>query len=104
MHRYLLDAKRGEYVDHKNHIGLDNTNKNIIKTTNKINTTNRRKENRNSTTHIRNVSYVKKTDELLVQLQVNGKNTCFGRFKPKDIERAAALAKKLRKEIYGLDE
>ena len=35
-----------------------------------------------------------------VQLQVNGKNTCFGKFEYKDLDKAGELAEKMRKEIY----
>ncbi len=47
MHRTILDAKKGESVDHCNDIGLDNQRHNLRRCTHKQNIQNRRR-NRNN--------------------------------------------------------
>jgi hypothetical protein len=87
-------------VDHYNHDTLDNRKYNLFIKTNQQNLVNRRGANPNSTTKIRNVSWSESTQRYLVQFQVNRKNTCFGRFKKEEFDKAVELADKLRKELY----
>lgn len=42
MHREIINAKKGEYVDHINHVTLDNTKGNLRKCTNAENSKNNR--------------------------------------------------------------
>lgn len=37
----------------------------------------------------------------LVQLQVNGKNACLGKFPKEQLEEAAKFAKEMREKYYG---
>ena len=88
------------HVDHYNHDTLDNRKYNLFVKTNQQNLVNRKGANPNSTTGIRNLSWSESTQRYLVQFQVNGKNTCFGRFKKEEKDKAIALVEKLRKELY----
>jgi hypothetical protein len=88
-----------QVVDHLNHNTLDNRKHNLRIVSIDENNRNRRGANRNTSTGVRNVSYSKTDNKYIVQLQVNGKNTVFGRFD--SLEEAAELANIKRKEIYG---
>lgn len=102
MHRYILDIQdKNIKVDHINHDTLDNRRCNIRAISNNKNTKNRIKANKNGTTGIRNVSWINSAKKYLVQFQVDGKNTCFGRFNKDEFDKACKLANKLRKELYG---
>jgi hypothetical protein len=99
LHRFVTDAKENEHVDHRNHDTLDNRLENLKVTTNQTNTMNRKGANKtNKSTGIRNVSYDKTVNKYLVQLQVDGKNTCFGRFDT--LEEAKRCAEENRKRLY----
>lgn len=98
LHNFLMDAKPKQHVDHKNHNTLDNRKDNLAVVDASLNAFNRTGANRNSTTGIRNVSYDKKNDKYLVQLQINGKNTVFGRFD--NIEDAKKCAEENRNKYY----
>jgi len=100
LHRIIMDAEKNDYVDHKTHNTLDNRKNNLKKTSCKNNTQNRLGANKNTSTGVRNVSWAKSLNRYLVQFQVDGKNTCFGRFKEEDFNKAVELAEKLRNEIY----
>ncbi len=55
MHRLIMDAPKGKYVDHRNHDTLDNRRANLRITTSSGNMMNRRGANVNSETGIRGV-------------------------------------------------
>lgn len=101
FHTYLMNPKEDEIIDHRNHNTLDNRRDNLRPINYSNNLKNRNGLNDNNITGVRNVSWAKSTNRYLVQFQVNGKNTCFGRFKKEDFDKAKQLADKLRKEIYG---
>jgi hypothetical protein len=100
LHRFLMGEHKG-HIDHLNHNTLDNRKSNLEPKSASKNHINRLGANKNTTTGVRNVSYDRRNNQFLVQLQVNGKNTCFGRFK--DLEKAKTLAEQLREEIYFAD-
>jgi hypothetical protein len=97
LHREIVGANKRDIVDHINKNTLDNRKSNLRKVGAKENTKNRKGANTNSKTGVRNVSLIH--GKYVVQLQVDGKNTVFGRFD--NLEDAAKLAKQKRKEIYG---
>jgi len=98
LNRFLVDAKDGEYVDHINHDTLDNRLENLRILSNDANLRNRKGKNSNNTTGYRNVSYNKRTNKYIVQLQINGKNKVLGRFD--DVHEAGKFAKEMRKKYY----
>lgn len=99
LHRLLVDAEENDFVDHKNHNGLDDRKKNLEITTNAINSQNRCEENNNSNTGYLNVSYIESVNQYWVQFMKNGKkykkSFSSGKFKE-----ACAFAKIKRKELF----
>lgn len=61
------------------------------------NSRNRKGPNRNGKSGYRNVSWI--DGKWCVQLQVDGKNTCFGKYD--DVHEAGRRAEEVRKQIYG---
>ena len=99
LHRYLMNPKDNELIDHVNHNTLDCRKCNLRKTTNALNLKNRKGKNKNNSTGYRNVSFNKQSGKYLVQLQVNGKNKRLGEFY--DVDEAGKFAEKMREEFYG---
>lgn len=98
LHRVIMNAQEGEYVDHINHNSLYNRKENLRLTTNKQNSQHRISSNPNSKTGIRNVSYDKKKNEYYIQLFIDGKNRQFRGFKT--LDEASIEAENLRKKYY----
>jgi len=88
-------------VDHINHDTLDNRKENLRVVSNQNNLKNRKSKNSNNTSGYRNVFWSTKYNAWLVALQVDGKQTYFGRFKLEDVDKAGARAEEMRQEIYG---
>ena len=86
-------------ADHWNHDPFDNRRENIRITTDFYNTKSRKGKNKNNTSGYRNVGWDKRTNDWMVQLQDNGKNTVWRGFKTP--EEAAEFARIKRKELYG---
>ena len=101
LHRLIMGFPEGKDIDHINHDTLDNRKSNLKIKEHQKNILNRLGANKNTSTGIRNVSYSKRDNKYLVQFQVDGKNTCFGKFNLEDFEKAVDLANKLRQEIYN---
>ena len=59
MHREIIRAKKGQYVDHENHDGCDNRRDNLRVCTNQKNGANRRMQN-NNTSGFKGVSWHKR--------------------------------------------
>jgi hypothetical protein len=98
MQRIIMDAQKGEVVDHKTHTTLDNRESNIRKVTGSQNSKNRKSKNKNNTSGYRNVSFDSK-GRPIVQLQENGKNRVWRNFS--SVEEAGRFAEVKRKELYG---
>lgn len=99
FHRFIMNAEKGQDVDHKNHNTLDNRRKNLRLTDRKQNSKHRGVNNSNNKSGYRNVCWDSKNKKWLVQLQVNGKNTRLGRFD--DVHEAGKFAKEMREKYYG---
>lgn len=97
--REILNAKEGEYVDHKDHDILNNRKYNLRISKGAENTKNRKGKNSNNKSGYRNVFWNKRKNKWEVHLQVNGKDKCFGRFN--NVHEAGEYAKIRRQEIYG---
>lgn len=97
--REIMDAKEGEYVDHKDHNILNNRKYNLRIAKGAENTKNRKGKNSNNKSGYRNVFWNKKSNSWEVHLQVNGKDKRLGKFN--DVHEAGKYAKIKRQEIYG---
>jgi hypothetical protein len=88
-------------VDHIDNNQLNNRKDNLRVTERISNSRNRKSKNTNNTSGYRNVSYNKRTEEWIVQLQINGKNRILGRFPKDQLEEAGRFAEEMRTRYYG---
>jgi hypothetical protein len=102
MHRFIMGTyENGIDVDHIDGDGLENRRFNLRPTETIFNLFNRTKINSNNTSGYRNVSLDKRTNEWIVQLQINRKNKVLGRFPYDQLEEAGKFAEEMRKKYYG---
>ena len=98
LHRIIFDVQDPKIrIDHEDHDSLNNRRSNLRVSNDLLNIKNRKGANKNNKTGIRNVCYY--NGEYLVQVQVEGKSTCLGKFD--DIEEARIFAEEMRKKHYG---
>lgn len=90
MHRMIMNAKKGESVDHQNHKTLDNRRSNLRLTTSQGNCRNRRLV-RNNTSGTCGVAWFKSHRKWGAYIQTDGKRRHLGFFVTKD---AAIFARK----------
>lgn len=102
MHRFLMNAKKGEIVDHINRNGLDNRRENLRITSYAINRLNS-KLSSNNTSGFKGVYYSKPNKKWWAALgsRIDGKLTmkCLGTFSTP--EEASAAYQKAVREKYG---
>lgn len=79
LHRFLLDAKDGELVDHINGNGLDNRRCNLRICTNQQNQYNREK-NSNNTSGYKGVSWCNSNKKWKSYIWVDGRNKYLGQY------------------------
>jgi len=96
LHRFLMNAKRGDIIDHINGNGLDNRKENLRFCTVSQNMFNRKKAF-NSTSRYYGVSFDKHSKKWRSQIHTNGKSITFGRY---DNEVDAAKAYDIRVKKY----
>jgi hypothetical protein len=104
LHKSLIDPEnkiKNLVIDHIDTNTLNNRRYNLRIVTQQKNLMNRKSENSNSSTGERNVSFSSSENRYIVQLQVNGKNTCLGKFKQDQLEEAAKFAEQMRLKYYG---
>lgn len=104
MHRLILKAKKGQYVDHRDDNGLNNQRKNIRICTNSQNICRSRKR-KNTSSKYKGVSWSKASNRWLVAIKANKKLIYLGLFYN---EKDAAMtynraAKKYHKEFARLN-
>ena len=100
MHQLVMGVEGYVYVDHKNHDNkLDNRKENLRIVKNEDNTKYRKGKNKNNTSGYRNVSWDKRKNKWIVQLQIKGKNKRLGDFD--DVVEAGLFAEEMRNKIYG---
>ena len=99
LHQFVLDTDK--IVDHIEHDTLDNRKSKLRIIDNKHNLRNRKGRNNNNKSGYRNVSWSNGEQKWIVQLQVNGKNTCLGKFPKDQLEEAGKFAEEMRKKYYG---
>ena len=88
-------------VDHNNHNTLDNRKNNLKVVEPAKNSGNRKGANKNGVSGERNVNIDRTKKEWVVQMMKNGEKMEFGRFSYDDLDKAIALARRKRKEIFG---
>ena len=103
MHQFIMgveNSTREVNVDHINHDTLDNRKENLRVTNVTDNCKNRRLSKANKSGY-RNVCWDKREQMWMVQLQVDGKNTCLGKFPKDKLDEAGSFAKEMRAKYYG---
>jgi hypothetical protein len=88
MHRVIMNAQKGEIIDHIDHEGLNNCKYNLRSVTLQQNAWNRRQGSKGSSKY-KGVMYVKSRGKYRVNISVDGKRKHLGYF---DDEIAAAKA------------
>lgn len=97
LHQFILGTEKA--VDHIEHNTLDNRKSKLREIEQDNNLRNRKGKNSNNKSGYRNVSW--DGSAWIVQLQVNRKNTCLGRFPKDQLEEAGKFAEEMRKKYYG---
>jgi hypothetical protein len=100
LHRIIMNAKKGQYIDHISHNRFDNRERNLRESKNEENTKNRKGKNKNNKSGYRNVFWSTGDNRWLVVLQIEGKSKCFGRFKKDEVDKAGELAEEMRQKYY----
>ena len=90
---------RENHVDHINHDPRDNRKENLRVILPNENLKNRETRNKNNHSGYRNVAW--DGSAWIVQLQVDGKGKCLGRFPKDQLEEAGKFAEEMRKKYYG---
>lgn len=98
MHRLIMNAQKGEVVDHINGHGLNNTRLNLRIVTNAQNTINRKIKSNNKS-GVSGVFLDKKSKIWIAYINVEGKRLTLGRFK--DFNEAALARKNAEEEYHG---
>lgn len=85
LHRLIINAQKGQFVDHINGNTLDNRKENLRICSNKENCRNRNKQ-KNNTTGYKGVFYriLNKSNPFSAQIGINNKNKFLGYFKTKE--------------------
>jgi hypothetical protein len=100
LHRLLVNAGDDDYVDHKDHNGLNNRKTNIVATTNAKNLQNRIRANDNNNTGHLNVSYIDRVKQYWVQIMKDGVRYKWT-FPFDQFEEACQFAANKREELFG---
>ena len=79
MHRLIMNAKKGEQVDHINHNTIDNRKENLRLCTNSQNQHNQGKRV-NNTSGCKGITWHKRDKRWQAQIKLNGKNIHLGLF------------------------
>ena len=98
MHRLIMDAKKGEIVDHINGHGLNNTRNNLRIVTARENAINQ-KLRINNTSGKMGVTFDKERNNWRVRIHIEGKRITIGRFD--NFQDAVAARKAAEDEYYG---
>ncbi len=99
LHRFLLDAKEGEYVDHINFNTLDNRKSNLRICTNAQNLQHRSKLTKINTSGYHGISFNKEKHKWKVEIQYNNHRKTIGYYK--DINNAISARKNAEEEYFG---
>jgi hypothetical protein len=97
LHRLIMDAKKGEYIDHINHNTLDNRKNNLRKCTNQENGFNR-KIGKNNKSGVKGVYWDKQKKKWRATIGYNYKHIYLGYYE--NLEEAKNIYNKKAKELY----
>lgn len=100
LHSYIMN--HNQQIDHISHNTLDNRKKNLRVLTKNENNLYRKGANCNNKTGHRNVSYIERDEEYLVQFSINYERFVW-KFKSNEFEEACEFADKKRLELYGVE-
>jgi hypothetical protein len=89
MHRFIMNAIKGQIVDHRNREGLDNRKTNLRFATHSQNNCNKRPSTENATSRFRGVKKQKGRNKYRAAIGCKGKDIYLGSF---DNEEEAAMA------------
>lgn len=95
MHRFILNADKGIYVDHINGDSLDNRKFNLRTCTNQQNSRNSKKQN-NCSSKYKGVCWIKQRNKFLAQICINYKQVFLGYYDD-EIEAAKSYDEAARK-------
>jgi hypothetical protein len=98
LHRFLINAKGNEYVDHINHNTLDNRKENLRQIPQTNNATNRKGKNKNNKSGYRNVFWNSGLGKWQVSLCRNYRTIVIGYFD--DVHEAGKVAGEARQKYY----
>lgn len=99
LHRWILNYKGKNRIDHINHNGLDNRKKNLRIIEACKNSEHRESKNCNNKTGYRNVFWNNRIQKYTVSLCHNYKTIHIGDFD--DVDKAGLVAEEARKKYYG---
>lgn len=100
LHQFIMNAN-GKIVDHENHDTLDDRKENLRVIADSNNSRNRKSRNSNNKSGYRNVCWSNSENKWIVQLQINKKNTCLGKFEYDELDKAGQFAEEMRQKYYG---
>jgi len=105
MHRVIMNARDGQFIDHINHNGLDNRKANLRFASHAQNSWNKRKQRGKHSSKFKGVSWFNHAKKWQVRIQANGMKIFVGSYK-KEINAAKAYdaaARKFHKEFAVLN-
>lgn len=100
MHRVIMNAKKGQLVDHINGDKLDNRRSNLRFLNKSLNNINSCKPHKNNTHGTRGIFFNKRKKLWSAKIMLNYKSIFLGNFKQKEAAEAAYLHKK--KEVLAV--
>lgn len=100
LHQFIMGV-RDKRIDHINRNIRDNRKCNLRLIDIQQNAMNRTKRNKNNKSGYRNVCWSKSEKKWLVQLSINKKTTCLGKFEYDELEQAGKFAEEMRQKYYG---
>lgn len=100
LHHFIMGV-RDKRIDHINRNIRDNRKCNLRLIDIQQNAMNRTKRNKNNKSGYRNVCWSKTEKKWIVQLSINKKTTCLGKFEYDELEQAGKFAEEMRQKYYG---
>ena len=100
LHQFIMNTN-GKIVDHENHDTLDDRKENLRVIADSNNSRNRKSRNSNNKSGYRNVCWDKRCNKWIVQLTINKKTKCLGKFEYDELDKAGQFAEEMRQKYYG---